>query len=686
MSERNGLTAKLPLKVLTPLALVLPVLVVVGIIGVVVYVQGQAAARSLEIRGVEQVHGRIGDRLRTLLDGPPRWHAMVAANIRSGALDPADLRAWREPIYRQRHAFDAALAGVTWGDPAGHAFWVFRYPGKPFWELGIKDDQTDGKLVEYPLAESGRVLTDQARVSDYDPRVRPWYQLGVAAGAAGAWGEPYTWVIGEAGGARNLGLPFAAAILDEAGDLRGVLDTELGLADLSSFLRSLSIGKSGLAVITDRRGRLIATSTNANLADHDLNRISALASEDGDLRAMAKRLQALFPEGRGNAPSQWTGEVELAERGDALMSVSGFKHRAGLNWVVMTAVPTADFTAEVDAIRARGIRIILVSVGVTLLIGMALAAWLVRPVLRLTSHARQVGAGDLDTALKLNQARELVELSTEFNNMTAGLRDRLSLRKSLAHASEVQQSLLPNADPQLPGFDIVGHCNYCDETGGDYYDYLEDDHTQEHGTSVVIGDVMGHGIAAAMLMATARGVLRSKCQDASGIAELLTHLNQLLVEVTGGMKFMTMLIAHFDHAPAPGNAPGNKQPTLRWASAGHDAPMIYNPEDDTFREPAPGSGGGLPLGVMEEEVYELAEAEPLTPGSIVLIATDGMWETRNEAGEMHNKARLQASIRRHAKKTSADIRDGLLHDLHTFRGQGPQDDDETFVVIKVVGN
>ncbi|MEM6856132.1 MAG: SpoIIE family protein phosphatase, partial [Planctomycetota bacterium] len=405
------------------------------------------------------------------------------------------------------------------------------------------------------------------------------------------------------------------------------------------------------------------------LADDDLERISALGSDDGDIHAMAQRLLELFPEGTGSPPTQWTGDVTL-ERGEALMSVSAFKHRQGLNWVVMTAVPTADFTEEIDAIRAQGIKIILSAVAVTLLLGMGLAAWLVRPVLRLTSHARQVGAGDLDSTLELNQASELVVLSSEFNSMTAGLRERLMLRKSLAHASEVQQSLLPNTDPELPGFDIVGHCNYCDETGGDYYDYLTDAETDERGAAVVIGDVMGHGIAAAMLMATARGVLRSKSQEGVGIAPLLTHLNRLLVEVTGGMKFMTMLIANFD--------PETKH--MLWASAGHDAPIIYNPEDDSFREP---EGGGLPLGVMEEEVYEPAEVEHLSPGTIVLIATDGMWETRNEADEMHGKERLQASIRRHANKTSAEIRDGLLHDLHAFRGKGPQDDDETFVVIKV---
>lgn len=671
MSEVRGLTAKLPLKLLTPTALVLPVIVVVGVIGAVVYVQGRAAATALESRGVEQVHGRIGDRVHELLDGPRRWHRMVKPQILDGVLDPDDLRSWREPVYRQRHAFDEALAGVCWGDADGRAFWVFRYPGLSWWEMGIKDERTGGRLEEWRLAEDGEPMAGEVRRSEYDPRTRPWYALGLRAGEAGAWGEPYAWAEGDVGGAKTLGLPFAASVHDDAGELLGVLDTELSLADLSGFLRRLDVGAGGVAVIVDRQGRLIATSNGAALADERLQRVSALGSDDPDIRAVTRRLLGAFPNGLRTLPGQWTGQVELTA-GEALMIVSRFRHEGGLDWVVMTAVPTAEFTAGVNAIRGRALRLVLAAVGVTLLLGMGLAAWMVRPMLRLTAHARQVGAGDLDTPLRLNQASELVELSEEFNHMTEGLRDRLMLRKSLASASQVQQGLLPASDPVLPGLDIVGHCNYCDETGGDYYDYLEDGETRERGAAVVIGDVMGHGIAAAMLMATARGVLRSKSRDGGGIAPLLTHLNQLLVEVTAGSKFMTMLIVNLD----------TEHDELRWASAGHDAPMIYDPADDSFREPA---GGSLPLGVMAEEVYELAAVEQLIPGTVVLIATDGMWETRNEAGEMHGKQRLRESIRRHAPKSAAEIRDGLLHDLRAFRGKNPQDDDETFVVIKATG-
>lgn len=668
MAQSPGLTAKLPLKLLTPTALVLPVVLVVLLIGWVVYVQGRAAAASLETRGVEQVHGRIADRLHALLNGPRRWNQLVREAIANGDLDPDDLPAWRETIYRQRHAFDAALAGVCWGDAQGRAVWVFRYPGKVPWEMGLVDASTGGELVEQPMHEDGSLSDEWVRRTEYDPRVRPWYGIGLAAGEAGAWGSPYAWQTGEGGGGElTLGLPFASAVLDGGGEFRGVLDTELSLEDIAGFLKSLKIAQTGVAVITDREGRLIAASNGAPLATPQLDRISALASENPDVRALASRLAQEFP---GAAlPAQWTDSVQL-EAGPALMSVTRFKREGGLDWVVMTAVPLAAFTGEVEAIRARAIKIALVVVGLTLLLGMALSAWMVRPMLRLTAHARNVGAGDLETPLELNQARELVELSGEFNQMTAGLRDRLAMRKSLEHASQVQQSLLPTADPELPGFDIVGHCNYCDETGGDYYDFLADAETAEDGTAVVIGDVMGHGIASAMLMATARGVLRSRSRDGVGIAELLTHLNQLLVESTGGMKFMTMLIVNLD--------PNFKE--MRWASAGHDAPIIYHPHTDAFREP---EGGGLPLGVMQEEVYEAAVTEKLPPGTIVLVATDGMWETRNVGGKMHGKDRLQDSIRRHAKKSAAEIRDGLLHDLHTFRGAGPQEDDETFVVIKV---
>ena len=163
----------------------------------------------------------------------------------------------------------------------------------------------------------------------------------------------------------------------------------------------------------------------------------------------------------------------------------------------------------------------------TLLLGFTLASVFVRPIFQLVDHVRRIGGGNLDEQLHLGYAPEFVQLSEEINAMTEGLRDRMRMRHSLALAREVQQSLLPSETPKLKGLDISGHSTYCDETGGDYYDFLDVAGLSENSVAIALGDVMGHGVAAAMLMATARGVLRSRCQEPGSLSDLLNHMNQI---------------------------------------------------------------------------------------------------------------------------------------------------------------
>jgi serine phosphatase RsbU (regulator of sigma subunit) len=94
----------------------------------------------------------------------------------------------------------------------------------------------------------------------------------------------------------------------------------------------------------------------------------------------------------------------------------------------------------------------------------------------------------------------------------------MRLRHSLALAQEVQQNLLPSGTPNIKGLDIAGHATYCDETGGDYYDFLKIAGQPDTTAAIVVGDVVGHGVAAAMLMATARGILLSRCRTPGSLA------------------------------------------------------------------------------------------------------------------------------------------------------------------------
>ena len=150
----------------------------------------------------------------------------------------------------------------------------------------------------------------------------------------------------------------------------------------------------------------------------------------------------------------------------------------------------------------------------------------------------------------------------------------------------------------------------------------------------------------------------------------MVHVNDLLVRDTGGERFMTMLLFVVDTA----------KPSLRWASAGHDAPFLYDPRTDQCIDT--GTEGGLPLGIMAGETYEEQELTDLCPGQIIIVATDGLWESRNPQGEQFGRDRLKQALSELANEDAKTIDQKLYERLITFCGDQPIDDDVTYVVIK----
>jgi sigma-B regulation protein RsbU (phosphoserine phosphatase) len=286
----------------------------------------------------------------------------------------------------------------------------------------------------------------------------------------------------------------------------------------------------------------------------------------------------------------------------------------------------------------------------------------------------RVGAGELDLAANFGGSGEFRRLSIALNQMIAHLRDRLRLRHSLNVAMEVQQRLLPSAAPKVAGLDIAGHSTYCDETGGDYYDFLVIESPKPGRLFIVVGDVMGHGVAAALVMAGVRAVLRDRAGDPGTLAELLTRLNRFIEGDLGGTRFMTMFTCVIDH-PAR---------TMRWASAGHDPAILYDPVADRFID-GDGKGVGLPLGIEAGGSYQESTIA-LRPGMILLIGTDGIWEQRNPTDEMFGKPRLCEIIKQSASAAAEDTAERISAAVRDFRGVTPQADDVTMVVVKVEGN
>jgi sigma-B regulation protein RsbU (phosphoserine phosphatase) len=236
---------------------------------------------------------------------------------------------------------------------------------------------------------------------------------------------------------------------------------------------------------------------------------------------------------------------------------------------------------------------------------------------------------------------------------------------------EVQQNLLPKANPQIEGLDIAGKSIYCDETGGDYYDFLEVGGPEDGKIGVVVGDVSDHGIPSALLMATARALIRQRCSAFGQIDQVVSDVNrQLAKDVKDSGRFMTLFYAEIER-------PNN---TIRWVNAGHEPAMIYDPVADTFSDL--NSGSNLALGVFEDTEFKEAQQET-APGQIITIATDGIWEARNPKGEMFSKDRIHKIIRRNATKTANDIQKAVLDSLKRFQKDVKLEDDMTIVVIKI---
>jgi serine phosphatase RsbU (regulator of sigma subunit) len=467
----------------------------------------------------------------------------------------------------------------------------------------------------------------------------------------------------------TLAMGYVQPIYDNNDMIIGVMNAELTLDDISLFLEKLSIGRTGKAFLVNRNGRLIATSTGVPVTG-TMN-FPAIASDSADrqIAKAAKYLEKSFGSFRAIDARY---QINLKLNGKAyLLMISPSEHETGLTWIIATLVPESDFLADIKSGRELSIKIGIIAVLITLLFGVIMGAISLWPMLDLVRFVHQVGKGDLNHELKLEYSTEFVKLSREINAMTAGLRDRLRLHNSLVLAQEVQQNLLPSDTPNVEGLDIAGHATYCDETGGDYYDFLEISGLPSTTAAIAVGDVVGHGVAAAMLMATARGSLRSRCRIPGTLADLLAHLNDQLVEDTGGDRFMTMMLMTIDA----------KRKEMRWATAGHDAPIIYNPASDRFIELA---GNGIALGLKKGVDYEENRFTDIRPGQVYMVLTDGLFEAFNKNGKMFGKKRLRKLIRNFARLSAKEIAEQINIELAKFLDDTSPDDDLTFVIVKVL--
>lgn len=272
--------------------------------------------------------------------------------------------------------------------------------------------------------------------------------------------------------------------------------------------------------------------------------------------------------------------------------------------------------------------------------------------------AAEVRDRDLQLTAFLNQAaRALLTVSTR--------------RQELELAGRMQASLLPLSLPQVTGWQLAATWRPARETSGDFYDVIP---LPGGLVGLVIADVVDKGMGAALLMALSRTLIRTYADDYPDEPERLLHIaNRRIIADIGGGLFVTLFYGVLD--PTTGR--------LIYCNAGHPPPHLFPwekglPVESLFRT-------GIPLGISEDAVWERAAID-ISPGAVLLLYTDGVYDSQNSQGEFFGERGVLSTVQSMRESSARQIQEGLFSALLNFAGSEPQADDISLMILKREGS
>jgi sigma-B regulation protein RsbU (phosphoserine phosphatase) len=518
---------------------------------------------------------------------------------------------------------------------------------------------------------------------NYDPRQRSWYKLAMAKGDL-IWTPPL-WDAAT----RRLLLTAAMPVMGPDGVPAGVtgIDVEI-LTVLNSIHDKIKLGANAASFIVRLAGpdggvyvpkeegpaptlRVVASSTSQSSNDNwesDVAEPELVSDTPGAVNAVINDLL----EGRGGfrrMPYQGKDSIWVYRQLERLSS--------GLVYIV----PVGDVESIADlaqeSVRKATLEQVRLAGGasVGLIILVAVVAMLVSrsitgPLRSLAATARGLAAGDLEARAPVTSRDEVGELARVFNAMVPELRMHIKTKESLSVARDVQQNLLPANAPEVPGVDAAGLSVYSEAVGGDYYDFLcLTDEVGEKRLGVLVGDVTGHGIPAALTMTSVRALVRSHADDGLLLLPVMRAVNRHLAADSTRGNFVTLVYMVIE--------PDTR--LVRWISAGQGPILFYNGDTYGFEEL---EVHDIPLGVKEEWTFHEVSRSAWPDSGVLVIGTDGIWETRNSEGRQFGKDNLVGVVRATAHLSADEICKAIVERLAEFRGVMLQDDDVTVVVIK----
>lgn len=254
------------------------------------------------------------------------------------------------------------------------------------------------------------------------------------------------------------------------------------------------------------------------------------------------------------------------------------------------------------------------------------------------------------------------------------LADRVTMKRDLEIAKEIQTWLMPAAPPLVPGIEMAFATRPANTVAGDYYDAFLRSETADPAACppllLIVADVAGKSVPAALLMSTLQASLHTLAGMCATPLELIERMNRYACERNvGGQRFTTAFLAQLD--------PMSRR--LTYVNAGHNWPVLRRACGQVERLQT----GGVPLGVMRNAHYEPGETT-LMSGDLLLIFTDGLVEAEDDKEEEYGEFRMLATVESHSKSTATGVLQSVIASADEFVGSAPQHDDITCLVLRAV--
>ena len=408
--------SRLPLRVLLTVPYVLMVVLLAVIVGVLSYRAGRDAVDEFSGQLLIETVNRIAQAVDRHVAGSA---AVLETAFPQGVAAPAsitgDLQALRTRFWLATSVHRDPNNYAYYGDKAGRFFGLWRHSEMDA-ELRLRSQGTGPRSIQRFSGISGALQPAVVEERIFDPRQRPWYRAA-QAGSAATWTSIYIDFK-----TTELVATRARRVDDAAGQFAGVVATDLSLRQVNQFLTQLALSSNGVAMVVEANGDLIGVSRGPHLRSNvgaPNTRLNAAASSDPVVAATYQSVRAALANNNGQQPR--TGVFDGADGKAVQIGYARLRDMAGLDWIIMVAVPRHDFLQRIEKNFVRTAVLSLIAALAVVLVGLGVLAVVNKELRHLVEAARRVGRGEPDVHLRVKRRDELGDLARSFADMQTRL-------------------------------------------------------------------------------------------------------------------------------------------------------------------------------------------------------------------------------------------------------------------------